>query len=108
MAEAIQEGAVSSGATVTLKRAIDAIADDVVDCDAIVFGTPNYFSYEAGMVKDFFDRTLFTLRGKVDGKPYATFGSAGGDGTKALESQERLCNSLGLMKVWWYQESHRL
>ena len=100
MAKAIQEGAVSSGATVTLKKAIDAIADDMLDCDAVVFGTPNYFSYEAGMIKDFFDRTLFTLRGKVDDKPYATFGSAGGGGTQALDSLEKLCNSLGLKKAF--------
>ena len=70
-----------------------------VRCDAILIGTANYFSYEAGMVKDFFDRTFFTLKGKVDGKPYATFGSAGNGGDKALNSLNKLCDNLGLKKA---------
>jgi flavorubredoxin len=99
MAKAISEGAVSSGATVTLKKAIDAVANDLLNCDAVIIGTPNYFSYEAGMVKDFFDRTFFTLKGKVDGKPYATFGSYGGGGDKAIQSLNKLCEALGLKKA---------
>ncbi len=98
MAKAIRDGAVSSGATVSLKKAANANADDLLNCDAVIMGTPNYFSYEAGMMKDFFDRTFFTLRGKVDGKPYATFGSYGGGGTKALDSLSKLCEALGLKK----------
>jgi flavodoxin short chain len=99
MAKAIGEGASSAGATVTLKKVIDAVADDLLNCDAVIMGTPNYFSYEAGMIKDFFDRTFFTLRGKVDGKPYATFGSFGGGGDKAIQSLNKLCENLGLKKV---------
>ncbi len=99
MAKAIREGAVSAGATVTLKKAADATVDDLLNCDAVIMGTPNYFGYEAGMMKDFFDRTFFTLRGKVDGKPYATFGSYGGGGAKAIDSLSKLCEALGLKKA---------
>ena len=99
MAKAVQEGATSSGAEVTLKKAADADADDLLNCDAVVMGTANYFSYEAGMMKDFFDRTFFTLRGKVDNKPYAVFGSYGGGGTAAIESLAKLCENLGLKKA---------
>ena len=99
MAKAVQEGAASAGANVTLKDAVDADADDMLNCDAIVMGTANYFSYEAGMIKDYFDRTFFTLKGKVDGKPYATFGSYGGGGTVAIESLNKLCDNLGLKKA---------
>ncbi len=56
MAKAIWEGAKQAGATVTLKKAADAGVNDILNCDAVVIGTPNYFSYMAGMVKDFFDR----------------------------------------------------
>jgi len=99
MATAVQEGAASAGATVTQKDAIDATADDMLNSDVVVMGTPNYFSYEAGIIKDYFDRTFFTLKGKVDGKPYATFGSYGGGGNAAIESLNKLCDNLGLKKA---------
>ena len=98
MAKAVQEGAASAGADAILKKAADADADDLMSCDAVVMGTANYFSYEAGMMKDFFDRTFFTLKGKVDNKPYAVFGSFGGGGEVAIESLAKLCDNLGLKK----------
>jgi flavorubredoxin len=98
MAKAVAEGAKSAGATVSLKKAPTAVAEDLLNTDVVILGTPNFFSYEAGMVKDFFDRTFFALKGKVDGKPYAVFGSYGGGGEKALESLCKLCDSIGLKK----------
>jgi flavorubredoxin len=99
MAKAVAEGAASVDATVDLKKAFDAKAEDLLNCDVVIMGTPSYFNYEAGMVKDFFDRTFFALRGKVDGRPYATFGSHGTGGTKAIESLNKLCDNLGLKKA---------
>jgi flavorubredoxin len=99
MAKAVAEGAKSAGANVNLKKAATAVADDILNCDAVIFGTPNFFSYEAGMVKDFFDRTFFTIKGKVDGKPFAVFGSYGGGGEMALASLSKLCESCGLKKA---------
>jgi flavorubredoxin len=99
MAKAVAEGAKSAGATVSLKKAANAVADDLMNCDAVIFGTPNFFSYEAGMIKDFFDRTYFTIKGKVDGKPFAVFGSYGGGGEMALASLCKLCESAGLKKA---------
>ena len=98
MAKAVQEGAAWAGAETILKKAVDADADDLMNCDTVVMGTANYFSYEAGMMKDFFDRTFFTLRGNVDNKPYAVFGSFGGGGEVAIESLAKLCDNLGLKK----------
>ena len=98
MAKAVQEGAASAGADAILKKAADADANDLMSCDAVVMGTANYFSYEAGMMKDFFDRTFFTLKGKVDNKPYAVFGSFGGGGEVAIDSLAKLCDNLGLKK----------
>jgi multimeric flavodoxin WrbA len=99
MAKAVAEGAASAGAIIVLKKAFDATADDLIDCDAVVFGTPNYFNYIAGAVKDFFDRTLFTVRGKVSGKPYATFGSYGGGKEAAINVLNSMCEGpLGLVK----------
>ncbi len=99
MAKAVAEGAASLGATVSLKKAFDAKAEDLLNCDVVVFGTPNYFSYMAGAIKDFFDRTFFTLREKVTDKPYATFGSYGGGKEAAINTLNGICDRLGLKKA---------
>ncbi|MEE4240361.1 MAG: NAD(P)H-dependent oxidoreductase, partial [Desulfopila sp.] len=43
---------------VCLKKAQDASLDDLLNCDAIAIGSPEYFGTMAGMIKDFFDRTF--------------------------------------------------
>ena len=100
MAKAVYEGALSSGATVNLEKAAEATSNDLLDCDAVVFGTPNYFSYMAGAMKDFFDRGLHAIDGKVDNKPYTAVGSHGGGGRQALDSIDKICHSLKLKKVF--------
>jgi flavorubredoxin len=100
MATAMSEGASSAGAIVVLKRAVNATGEDLLSCDAMAIGTPNYFSYMAGLVKDFFDRAWPTIRGKVANKPYVAFCSSGGGGRQALDSVERICSSIGLSKVF--------
>lgn len=100
MAQAVYEGALSAGATVSLKKAAEATSNDLIDCEAVTFGTPNYFSYMAGAVKDFFDRSLHVVRGKVDNKPYTAVGSHGGGGSQALDSIDKICHSLKLKKVF--------
>jgi flavorubredoxin len=100
MARAVSEGANSAGAAVVLKMAVDANAQDILGCDIIAIGTPNYFGYMAGLVKDFFDRVWATIRDKVENKPYVTFGSKGGGGAQALDSVERICDSLKMIKAF--------
>jgi flavorubredoxin len=100
MARAIAEGGKGAGAAVTLKKAADAGVDDLLACDAVVIGTPNYFSYMAGMIKDFFDRVWGTVRGQMENKPFAVFGSYGGGGLPAIESVEKICEGLGMKKIY--------
>jgi len=100
MAKAVYEGASSAGATVTMKKAAETTDDDLLACDAVAFGSPVYFGYMAGTLKDFFDRIFYTVRGKVDDKPYAAFSSAGAGGRQALESIDRVCNSFRLKKAF--------
>jgi len=100
MAKAVYEGALSSGAEVNLKRAAETKSDDIINCDGIIIGTPDYFSYMAGMIKDLFDRVWYTIRGKVENKPYALFCSAGGGSKKSLERLDGLCQYLKLEKVF--------
>ena len=101
MAKAVYDGALATGSgSITLKKASQATPDDILNCDVVAFGTPNYFGYMAGALKDYFDRIWVTLRGRLANKPYATFGSAGAGGKQALDSVERLCDSFGMKKAF--------
>jgi len=99
LAKAAGDGASSvPGVSSDVKTAAKATAEDLISCDAVAIGTPDYFSYMAGMLKAFFDRIYYDALHKVDEKPYAAFVSHGGGG-KAIESVERICGSLQLKKV---------
>jgi multimeric flavodoxin WrbA len=103
MAEAVAQGANSiEGVVVTLKQASEAGLDDLLQCDGLAIGSPEYFGYMAGMIKDFFDRTYEQARGKkeVFKKPYVIFVSAGNDGTGALNHIERICLGYQFKKVY--------
>jgi multimeric flavodoxin WrbA len=100
MAEAVARGVTSvPGAEVTIKTALEATLDDLLECDAVALGSPDYFSYMAGGLKDFFDRTYYPSQGKVTGKPYVAFVTAGGGGRRALDSVERICSSFRLRRA---------
>ncbi|MCJ7445918.1 MAG: NAD(P)H-dependent oxidoreductase [Methanotrichaceae archaeon] len=100
MAKAFAEGAKSvSGTEVVLKKAFDATLEDLLECDAIAFGSADYFSYIAGALKDFFDRTFYPSQGRAAGKHYAAFATGGRGGETALAVLDRLCGSFKLKKA---------
>jgi len=101
MANAVAEGAKSvAGTEVVVKKALDATLDDLTGCDGVAFGSADYFSYIAGAVKDFFDRTFYPSRGKVDGKSCIAFGTGGGGGDTVVGVLERICfNAFKLKKI---------
>ena len=99
LARAVAEGVGTlEGASSKVKRVDYATVNDFISCDAVAFGSPNYFSYMAGLMKDFFDRAL-TIREKVSGKPSVAFTSGGGSSNSALWSLERMISSFRLEKV---------
>jgi multimeric flavodoxin WrbA len=98
LAKAVAEGIERRGGSAVVKRVDYATVDDFVSCDAVAFGSPNYFSYMAGCMKDFFDRAL-SIRERVSGKPAAAFTSGGGSDDAALASLERMVTSFRLEKV---------
>jgi len=103
MAENVAKGARSiKDIHVVLKRAAEATLQDLLECDGIAVGSPEYFGYMAGMIKDFFDRTYNEARGRreIFKKPYVVFISAGNDGTGALNSIERICLGYQFKKVF--------
>ncbi len=95
MAKAVYEGAVPTGATVSLKKVTDATIDELLDCDAVIFGTPTNFGYLAGAMKEFLDQVYLTFRNKAVSKHYAAFSSGGDGGKPALDSIDRVCDEFG-------------
>jgi flavorubredoxin len=92
-AEAVAQGAKAvKGTTVTLKEALKATKDDLLACGALAVGTPDYFSYMAGGLKDFFDRTYYPTQGSVTDKPCGIFVTHGGGG-KAVDSVKSICRA---------------
>ena len=102
MAQAVADGAAAmEGAHAVVKRAAEAQLGDLLDCDGLVIGSPEYFGYMAGAVKDFFDRTYEPahIDSRVFRMPYAIFIHAGSDGSGALASIERICRGYKFKKV---------
>ncbi|MGC8805240.1 MAG: flavodoxin family protein, partial [Candidatus Ratteibacteria bacterium] len=97
-AEEVAEGCRECGAEVVLKTGTEADEKDLINCDGIVIGSPDYFSYMAGGLKDFFDRTFYRVQGKVTGKPCVMFVTHGGGG-KAVNSLESMCKWFKFKKV---------
>ena len=94
MAASVAKGVASiDNVKALLKKATDVTLEDLLECNGLVIGSPEYFGYMAGMIKDFFDRTYYKAldRKEVHKKPYAVFISAGNDGTGALNNIKRIC-----------------
>lgn len=103
MAQKVVEGAQSiQGVNVICRKASEATMEDLLECDGLALGSPEYFGYMAGMIKDFFDRTYEGVTGKKEimKKPYVVFISAGNDGTGALNHIERICLGYHFRKVY--------
>ena len=95
MAKAVQEGILSSGATVRLKKATEATMDDLLHCDAVIFGSPNNFGYMAGTIKEFIDQAYVNLGNKEASKPYTAFGCGVAGGKPVVNSIDRVCHEFG-------------
>ena len=103
MAELVADGCRQvSGIKVTLvdvnQRRVDI--DALVAADGVALGTPDYFTYMAGGLKQFFDDALLaSYAGKETmNKPCAIFVTHGGGGG-AVESVQRLAKSLKYREV---------
>lgn len=97
-AEAVAKGCREAGAEVILKTGLEADENDLLSCDGIAIGTPDYFSYMAGGLKDFFDRVFYPTMGKVTDKPCVIFVTHGGGG-RAVKSVEDICRTFKFKKV---------
>jgi multimeric flavodoxin WrbA len=100
MAEAAASGARAQGAvTVTLKRAAEAQAEDVLGASGYLFATPENLAAMSGLMKDFFDRTYYAALEQLNGRPYAVLICAGSDGRSAAQQVARIATGWRLNAI---------
>lgn len=76
MAEIISEILKNEGLTVDIKNTEYTKADELIDYDVLVFGSPTYYGSMAYQLKQLIDESV-KLHGKLQGKLGAAFSSAG-------------------------------
>jgi multimeric flavodoxin WrbA len=82
-----------------LVRAYDASLQDLLNCQALLMGSPENFGYMSGGIKDFFDRTFYPAQDHHLNLPYALFISCGNDGTGAVRQIDRIMIGYPMRKV---------
>lgn len=88
MAELVGEGAASvAGVTVDVKPVGDVSAQDLLQYDGIVIGSPTYYGLPAAVIKKLLDESV-AFHGQLDGKVGGAFSSSanigGGNETTIL------------------------
>jgi flavorubredoxin len=100
MTEAAAHGAAAEPEVrVSVLRAADAGAGDVLDADGYLFATPENLGAMSGAMKDFFDRTYYSALRRIAGRPYAALVCAGSDGANAARQIERIAAGWQLKRV---------
>ncbi len=100
MAQAAADGARTEAAvTVSLLRAVDTRAADLLEAGAFIFATPENLAAISGQMKDFFDRTYYAALDRLNGRPYASLVCAGSDGRNAAQQIERIATGWRLKMI---------
>jgi len=100
MARAAAGGAqIEPAVRVSLLRAADAQAADLLGAGGYIFATPENLAAISGQMKDFFDRSYYAALDRLNGRPYATMICAGSDGRNAAQQIERIATGWRLQAV---------
>ena len=95
MAQAIEKGAKSSGATVIMKKADEASAADILKADVLILGSP---AMGAEVLEDSMESFFASIEGSLSGKKVALFGSYDwGDGQWMRDWAARVKSAGGTM-----------
>lgn len=85
--------------TVSLRRAPDASAQDLLSADGYIFATPENLAGMSGLMKDFFDRTYYAAHERLNGRPFLVLVCAGSDGRNAAQQIERIATGWRLKAI---------
>jgi multimeric flavodoxin WrbA len=100
MAEAAAEGARTAGeAQVRLMAAAEAGAEDVLAADGYLFVAPENLAALSGEMKEFFDRSYYSVLDQIEGRPYGVMICAGSDGHGALRQIARIATGWRLRQI---------
>jgi multimeric flavodoxin WrbA len=100
MADAAARGARTEPALrVSMLRASEATASDVLEASGYVFATPENLAAMSGQMKDFFDRVYYAALDRLNGRPYAVMICAGSDGRNAAQQIERIATGWRLRAI---------
>jgi len=79
MAEVVADGAKSAGAQVAIREIEHLQAQDLLEFDGLIFGTPTYYGLMAAPIKELFDQSV-QYHGQLAGKVAGAFASASNSG----------------------------
>ncbi|MBH9536863.1 flavodoxin family protein [Novosphingopyxis sp. YJ-S2-01] len=100
LAEAARDGARDAGEVeLEFLTAGAAGPDDLLAADGYLFACPENLAAIAGGMKEFFDRSYYSVLGKIEGRPYAAIICAGSDGENAKKQLERICTGWRLKRI---------
>jgi multimeric flavodoxin WrbA len=100
MAHAAATGARSEpDVWVSMLRAAEAQAEDVLAADGYIFATPENLAGISGMMKDFFDRTYYAAFERINGRAFLALICAGSDGRNAAQQIERIAAGWRLKRI---------
>lgn len=105
MAQAMAQGArqtalaLEAPIEVTLRGALDANAEEMLDAQGYLFCAPENLGALSGEMKAFFDRRYYDVLDRVGGRPYGLAVSAGTDGQGAVAQATRICTGWRLRKI---------
>jgi multimeric flavodoxin WrbA len=100
MAEAAAAGArYDPTLQVSLLRAAEASAADVIEASGYIFASPENLAAMSGQMKDFFDRSYYPALDRLNGRPYAVMICAGSDGRNAAQQIERIATGWRLKAI---------
>jgi multimeric flavodoxin WrbA len=100
MAQAAAAGARGEPTSrVSLLRAADAGAGDVLGASGYIFASPENLAAMSGQMKDFFDRVYYAALDRLNGRPYAVMVCAGSDGRNAAQQIERIATGWRLKAI---------
>lgn len=88
-----------SGVSVEVKAALSAGPADVLQADAVIFGTPANIGYMSGALKHFLDQIYYPCLSVTEGMPYGVYVHGNDDTSGALRAIHKIVGGMQWKQV---------